>query len=152
MASGNQIQTAIGARIKRKREQEELSIREVARRTGLTTSFLSLVENGKANVSLDSLRRIAEALEVQRLYFLTEDDEEAHNAGEEQPEAPSESETGDRSPLAKRSYLVIKRNMRPKLTFPESGVTYELLTGRLDRQLEAFIGRLPLAPTMSAGC
>jgi transcriptional regulator with XRE-family HTH domain len=44
----------------------------LSRRTILTASFISQVENGKANVSLDSLRRITKALGVQILYFLSE--------------------------------------------------------------------------------
>jgi transcriptional regulator with XRE-family HTH domain len=54
----------IGQRIKQLRSQKKLPLKEVAARTGLTSSFLSQLENGMTAPSVDSLRRIAKALEV----------------------------------------------------------------------------------------
>ena len=134
-------QPTIGSRIKEKRQEEGFSIRELARRTNLTASFISQVENGKANVSLDSLRRISKALGVQILYFLSEPGSQAAAYAEGQ--APTAEEITARSEgMFDRSSPMIKKNLRARLYFPDSGVTYELLTSRLDHKMESFIGRI----------
>jgi len=140
MTSLPPVPPVIGSRIKEKRQEENLSIREVARRTGLTASFISQVENEKANVSLESLRRIGNALGVQMLYFLSD--------LEAQPEAAEKQEPGllekkvETHTLFDHSSPLITKNMRAKLFLPDSGITYELLTRRLDQKMEAFIGRM----------
>lgn len=141
MASQKVVWPTVGSRIKEKRQEEALSIRELARRTGLTASFISQVENEKANASLDSLRRISNALGVQMLYFLSELAERPEVVIEEpQQEVPEGSNGMGR--LFDRSSPLIKSNMRPRIFLPDSGVTYELLTSRLDHKMEAFIGRI----------
>ncbi|MDQ7088394.1 MAG: MerR family transcriptional regulator [Acidobacteriota bacterium] len=59
-----------GRRIRDRRLGRHLTLRQLARRSGLSASFLSSVEQGKANPSLGALRRISEALETttQRLF------------------------------------------------------------------------------------
>ncbi len=54
----------IGQRIKKRREFKKLSIREVARKIGLSASFISQVENGKSFPSLAVLKQIANVLEI----------------------------------------------------------------------------------------
>lgn len=135
------MQPMISVRLKKKRMQVGLSIRELARRTGLTASFISQVENSKANVSLDSLRRLSDALGVQMLYFLSE----PFNGSEIQPpaDAPEMAEgMVDAHHLIDRTYPLIKGHLRAKLFLPDSGITYELLTNRLDYKMEAFLGRM----------
>lgn len=49
--------------IKKFREKKNLSIHELARRTGLTASYISNLEKGKRdNPSKDTMEKIAEAL------------------------------------------------------------------------------------------
>lgn len=55
---------AVGARIRELRQLRRHTLRVVADRTGLTESFLSQVERGRANASLASLHRITTALGV----------------------------------------------------------------------------------------
>jgi transcriptional regulator with XRE-family HTH domain len=105
----------IGHRIKEKREELGLSIRELGRRTDLTASFISQIEHGRTNVSVGSLRRIAEALGVSIQYFFTEPP----------PDDP-----------------VIRSDNRPRISFAKSRVTYELLTPDRNRMLELLLGRL----------
>ena len=59
----------LGERVRERRKELGLSLEEVAARTNLTASFLSLIERNINNPSLDSLYRIAEALEVPPFYF-----------------------------------------------------------------------------------
>jgi transcriptional regulator with XRE-family HTH domain len=54
----------VGETIRELRERQQLSQKELATRSSLTASFLSLVENNKRDPSFTVLRRIADALRV----------------------------------------------------------------------------------------
>jgi quercetin dioxygenase-like cupin family protein len=73
---------------------------------------LSQIERDLASPSIDSLRKICDALDVPIFYCLIE--------------------ANHKSP-------VVRRNRRPKLTLPDSNLVYELLTPDLNRQMEAFM-------------
>ena len=141
MTNQTLVQPTVGLRIKAKRQEEGLSMRELARRTNLTASFISQVENGKANLSLDSLRRITKELGVQILYFLSEIGPQSESEIEGQTLAPPEKIARDHG-MFDRSSPLIRSGMRARLYFPDTGVTYELLTSRLDHKMESFIGKI----------
>ncbi len=105
----------IGERVRARRQELGSSLRDLARKTGLTASFLSQVETGQANTSINSLRRIAEALNTSILYFLQE--EPKHDP-------------------------VVRANRRPKIVLSGSRVTYELLTPDVARKLEVLQGTM----------
>jgi transcriptional regulator with XRE-family HTH domain len=102
----------LGNRIRARRQELGLSLRELAERVGLTASFLSQIERDLTSPSIESLRKISDALEVPIFHFLVEPD--------------------GRCP-------VVRRNARVTLTLPNSDLTYELLTPDLNRQMEAFL-------------
>jgi transcriptional regulator with XRE-family HTH domain len=52
----------VGERVRQARQLKRFTLRTVAKRAGLSESFLSQVERGKANPSIVSLQRIAAAL------------------------------------------------------------------------------------------
>jgi transcriptional regulator with XRE-family HTH domain len=52
----------IGVNIKRLREERKITLRTLARSTGISASFLSQIETGKAAPSLDTLKNIADYL------------------------------------------------------------------------------------------
>jgi transcriptional regulator with XRE-family HTH domain len=137
------LDTEIGSRIKEQRSQAGISLRELARRTDLTPSFISQLENGKTNVSLDSLRRIAEALDVSLLYFLAETNElQASEGGDPGDALPSEINP---LPVARAYSPVVRSDSRGKLILPvseESNVIYEKLGPDIGRTMGAFCGRL----------
>lgn len=110
---------SFGAQIRARRKELALSLEELAQRTGLTASFLSLVERDMSNPSLESLRHIAEALEVPPFYFSQE------NASTQTPLNP-----------------VVRAGERIKITFPPGDVTSELLVPNLRSKLEVFISRV----------
>src|SRR3972149_5021172 len=87
----------IGSRIRERRKALRLSLQELAERAGLTASFLSLIERDHSSPSLESLRRIAEALEVPLFYF---------------------SQTDGQNP-------VVRKDERVRITFPPGNVTCE---------------------------
>jgi transcriptional regulator with XRE-family HTH domain len=64
----------IGERLKGLREQKNLSQGDVEKRTGLLRCYLSRVENGHTVPSVDTLEKIATALEVP-MYRLFTDEE-----------------------------------------------------------------------------
>jgi transcriptional regulator with XRE-family HTH domain len=128
---------SLGLRLKQLRKERKISLREVARRADLTPSFLSQVEHGSSNVSLDSLRRIAEALDVSLMQFLNPQPVDitelsAHLSPEPCADGASETEY---SP-------VVRAGCRPRLILPPSGLEYELLVPDVSRKLEAVLGRL----------
>jgi len=56
------MKMTVGERIKSKREQMDLQQKDLARLAELSASFVSDVENGKKNISLPSLEKIAKVL------------------------------------------------------------------------------------------
>ncbi len=127
----------IGARIKQRRKQLKLSLRALASQTDLTASFLSQVERGKANASIDSLRKIASALDVSMLYFLSEPPRF------EAPIPASEADSEGSAAMPGKQYIpVVRADCRPQLMLPNTGVTYELLTPDLAHKMEVICGHL----------
>lgn len=127
--------TTTNQMIQMRRLEKGLSLREMARRANLTASFISQVENSKANVSLDSLRRISEVLGVSMLDLLPEQTPvDTGHAGENLP-ARAQSNPLVYSP-------VVRSGSRVNLTFPGHGIAYQLLTSDLNRKMEAIIGNL----------
>jgi transcriptional regulator with XRE-family HTH domain len=66
----------VGKMIRARRMQLDLTLAEVAKRSGLSSPFLSQVERGSAGLSVTSLKQIAQALEVSMNYFLETNDED----------------------------------------------------------------------------
>ncbi len=126
-----------GNHLRKLRKERGFSLREVARRTDLTASFLSQVEHGISSVSLDSLARMAEALDVPLMYFLEEQQDDIENLSTHLDPEPCEDidRTRQYSP-------VVRAGCRPRLIIPPSGVEYQLLVPHLSQKLEAVIGRL----------
>ena len=91
----------IGDALRRARVARKLSLSDVAQGTGLSSSFLSLVENGKSDISLGRLSRLTDFLDL-RLGDLVQD------GGMES------------------RYQVMRSDERPTLA-TNSGVTSELL-------------------------
>lgn len=63
----------LGKKIKDIRLSKSVSLRDLAKHTGLTRSFLSQVERGKSSPSIASLERIACALHIRLSHFFEED-------------------------------------------------------------------------------
>lgn len=113
--------TFLGDRLRARRTGLGLSLRELAPEVGVSASFLSQVENGKSSPSIDTLARIARALDVPIYYFLVE------------------------SPNP-----VVRHNERQVLSMPNSGLRYELLCPDLRKSMEAWLARLGRGEVSSA--
>ncbi len=60
----------VGAQIRRRRRDRQLTLAAVAEMTGLNVGYLSQVENDKASPSLETLAALAAALDVPIAWFL----------------------------------------------------------------------------------
>jgi transcriptional regulator with XRE-family HTH domain len=104
----------IGGRIRLRRKEMGLSLRDLGEKTGVSASFLSQVENDQVSPSLNSLQSIASALQVPMFYFL--DDTQGGS--------------------------VVRAEERRTLYFANSKIGYDLLTPDFSRQMMSFIIRL----------
>jgi len=99
----------IGEKLASLRKQRGLTLVELAGAAGTSPSFLSQLERGTTNASIDTLRRIATALGVPMFHLFVDE--------------PS-------------ALWVVRRNGRKRLSYPDSGATYELLVPDLNREME----------------
>jgi len=104
----------IGSRIKQRRTEMGLSLRQLANTVGLTASFLSQVEREEADPSITSLRQIAAGLQVPIFYFLESD----------------------------AASVVVRSHQRPKLKLPQPHLEYELLTPRANKNIEMYVATM----------
>jgi transcriptional regulator with XRE-family HTH domain len=104
----------IGGRIRLRRKELDLSLRELGEQAGVSASFLSQVENDQVSPSLNSLQSIATALQVPMFYFLNNS----------------------------RGGAVVRAGNRRTLYFSDSQIGYDLLTPDFSRQMMSFIIRL----------
>lgn len=130
-------QDEIGKRIKARRQELGFSMRELARRTGLSASFISQVENSVTKVSLDSLRSIAEHLDTPIHQFFSDPIHDISYSA-----AAANSDNGKEASTGMSYSPVVRAGSRPRLYFPDSGVNYELLVKDLTRGMEPIFGRL----------
>lgn len=63
----------IGLRIKLERTKQNLTQEQLAEMADISSSYLSAIERGKQSISLDYTNRIAEALKIPVIDFLTHD-------------------------------------------------------------------------------
>ena len=63
----------IGERLRDLREQKEMSQGEIEKRTGLLRCYVSRVENGHTVPNVDTLEKMARALEIPMYRLFTED-------------------------------------------------------------------------------
>ncbi len=93
----------IGSKILKFRRQKGLTIKDLAEKTRLTSSMLSQIERGNANPSINSLRVIADALDLPLVSFF-----DHQGTGEE---------------------MVVRADQRRRVTLPDyEGVVVESLS------------------------
>ena len=63
------LNTEIGRRIRAKRHECELTLKQLANRTGLSVSLISQIELGKSAASMSTMHKLAAALGVRMTYF-----------------------------------------------------------------------------------
>lgn len=63
------LNTEIGRRIRGKRHEAELTLKQLANRTGLSVSLISQIELGKSAASMSTMHKLGAALGVKMTYF-----------------------------------------------------------------------------------
>lgn len=106
---------AIGALVRRQRQELRLSVEALAQQAGLSAGIVSTVERGRGNPSLSTLQKLSFALKLPLGQFLQ----------------------GPRS-----SGMVVRPEARKRL-LPTEGLVYELLTPDLNRSLEMLRIQIP---------
>ncbi|MGM1032195.1 MAG: helix-turn-helix domain-containing protein [Bacillota bacterium] len=62
---------SIGIKIKKLRKERKLTLKQVSDKTNLSISFLSQVERLKSSITLESLKKVSEALDVNPSFFFS---------------------------------------------------------------------------------
>ena len=63
------LNSEVGRRIRSRRKEHELTLKQLANRTGLSVSLISQIELGKSAASMSTLHKLATALGVRMTYF-----------------------------------------------------------------------------------
>lgn len=100
----------LGEKIRHYRNKLNITGKELAKRVEVSPSLISQIEQNSANPSIDTLRKIAFALEIPIVLLFDESD----NSNE----------------------FVLHKQQRKKLQVPESNIVYELLTPDLTGKIE----------------
>lgn len=61
----------LGVKIKHLRKNKKLTLKQISEKTDLSISFLSQLEHAKTSATLESLKKISEALDVNPSYFFS---------------------------------------------------------------------------------
>jgi transcriptional regulator with XRE-family HTH domain len=124
------VNVNVGSLIRRERQKQGLSLRELARRVGISASMLSQVETGRTRPSVSTIYAIATELGLSIDALLSD-------GGAMAPSAPAAAGTrvrrGNRAAapaLAELTCQLVRPEERRKLEL-ESGVTWELLSDLL---------------------
>jgi DNA-binding response OmpR family regulator len=63
------LNLVVGTRLREKRTAAQLTLKQLANRTGLSVSLISQIELGKSAASMSTLHKLATALQVRMTYF-----------------------------------------------------------------------------------
>jgi transcriptional regulator with XRE-family HTH domain len=119
------LANTLGARMRTHRENAATSVRELARRIGVSPSLISQIEHGRVKPSVETLWRIASELGLPVDSFFGED---------EKPQAAAPNAATALAPAA-TGRVVQPRQSRKKIQL-SGGVTWERLTPAPDEQVE----------------
>lgn len=105
----------LGNIIRKLRRKQNISIEQLAEKTGLSTGLISQLERNITGPSVASLWKIAKALNVSINYFF---------------EGFEENDP------------IVRKNERKKIQLPNSNITYELLCPNLQRAIEMLLVKI----------
>jgi transcriptional regulator with XRE-family HTH domain len=109
---GAPVSPSIGAVIRKARKQKHQTLQHVADASDLSVSYLSQIERNLLSPSVGTLKRIADALHIPagKLMFASD------------------------SRSTRSTVAVLRKGGRKRVAFPQSSITYELLTPDLRRR------------------
>lgn len=103
--------SAIGEQLHEKRTSLNMSVQALADASGISTGMISQIERGLANPSINTISKLASALDLQLGIFF-----------EPRPQTDQE--------------LVVRKDQRRRIGIPDPNFVYELLVPDLNRTLE----------------
>jgi transcriptional regulator with XRE-family HTH domain len=115
-----ELYTKIGERIRNVRKDKDLSLNELARRTGFAKSYLSQIENLKREPSISALSQIAHVLDVDVLFLLS----------------------GETQDSGAQSFTIVKKEERKTVNRPSGSIAYiydSITYRKADRFMEGYI-------------
>jgi transcriptional regulator with XRE-family HTH domain len=143
------VNVNVGSLIRRERQNQELSLRELARRVGISASMLSQVETGRTRPSVSTMYAIATELGLSIDGLLSDKEEAVANAAAAGPRV-RRGQVGVAAAADLASQLV-RPEQRRKLEL-ESGVTWELLSDLLPHLVDfMFVTYEPGGRSSSSG-
>ena len=119
----------LGKRLRKRRAELGLTLRELAEQTNLTPSFISQLERSMTSPSLNSIQRLADALKVPFMYFIPENGQSASRV----------TRAGQR-----RKVLVEEVHTSYELLSPDLSSGFEGVLIRLDPGAVSAVRRLPV--------
>lgn len=127
----------LGIKIRRQRQNKDMTLKMLAEASGLSVSFLSEIERGVSKPSMTSLRSIVQVLGISLLSFAdgtSTDDAVTNNLiAIEKVNSNYITET-----------KVVRANQRKRLGYPDRPGYYELLSPDLNRQLEVLYVKIEI--------
>jgi len=128
----------LGGRIRELRIARNFRILDLAQMTGLTSSMISQVERGGISPSIDTLKKIANALEVSVGYFF--EDEENLDLDPSNPKTQTPEKTISFDQLRPDLNIVeispVVHEHQRKILSPGKGVNFYLLNPNMDGPIE----------------
>jgi transcriptional regulator with XRE-family HTH domain len=116
----------IGAKLRQWRQENGMTLSDVARAVELSVGYISQIERGLANPSLETLKRLTDVL-GQTVGALFSNESAA--------------------PAGSLAYSVSKRGQRKRIQYPGSGISNELLSPDLRHQMEVIWVEAPAGAT-----
>lgn len=108
----------IGKKVQDYRNEKDISIKKLSELTGITSSMISQIERNQVNPSINTIKNIANELDIPLFYFFQED-------------IPSKE-------------IIVRSDKRKTLGIPDNqDVTYELLTPNSQGDIEFCLMTIP---------
>jgi transcriptional regulator with XRE-family HTH domain len=125
----------LGSRIRELRKTKKMRVIDLANMTELTSSMISQVERGGISPSIDTLKRIANSLNVSVGYFFEDEDKLAGARIQDGPN-PNDQPDGPYKNLDVVEISPVVHEHHRKILSPGKGVTYYLLNPNMDGPIE----------------
>jgi transcriptional regulator with XRE-family HTH domain len=113
----------VGKKIKNLRKEKKMSAKMLAINAGISYSMLSLLENGSTQGSVETLRKIAKVLDTTLAHLFT-------------------NENYQNEILTDESKIIVRKEKRKKISFPDPLYSYELLVPDLQGDVEFLLVHL----------
>ena len=113
----------VGNKIRNLRKQKKMNAKELAQDAGISYGMLSLLESGSTQGSVETLRKIAKVLDTTLAHLFT-------------------NENSINEIITDESMIIVRKDKRRKISFPDPFYTCELLVPNLQGDIEFLLVHL----------